>query len=97
MRISDWSSDMCSSDLRTSPLSTSPAFRSDRLKSKGYEFRPNFEPPRQEHPAASVAHFLTAAYTLPSKSPQGLLSAAIDGLSPAWSAPLGVDRSGLRI
>jgi hypothetical protein len=47
----------------TNPLSTSPAFQSDHLKSKGYEFRPNFEPPQQDYPAASVAQFLTAAYT----------------------------------
>src|SRR3546814_11038696 len=48
---------------RNSAMKTIPRIRSHRLKSKGYEFRLNFEPPQQENPAASVAHFLTAAYT----------------------------------
>ena len=53
----------------TNPLSTSPAFQSDHLEFKGYEYRPNFEPPQQDYPAASVAHFLTAAYNPPHRGP----------------------------
>ncbi len=49
----------------TNPLSTSPAFQSDNLKFKGYEVRPNFEPPQLDYPAASMAQFVTAGYTPP--------------------------------